>query len=133
MLITPRTSAADCESLMRAAMSECSVGSMAMRSQPAVSGAASLHGNTVSMGASANGTQALRGGASAHQLGSADGSEAAAAAASAARTPQSARSARQQLSRPRSGVQTDEQQACQTGATVSAEASEVRPEHSKVC
>lgn len=137
MLITPRTSAADCESLMRAAMSECSVRSMAWRSQQA----ASVHGNTLSIGASTNGTQALRMVASTIQSGSAESSEAAVPSAPAAYTSQragSARSLRQQQQeqgqqdRPRSVGQAEETQASQTGVTVSAEASEVRPEHSKV-
>jgi hypothetical protein len=95
MLITPRTSAADCESLMRAAMSECSVGSLAMRSHPAASGIPSQPSNTISIGNSANGTIALWRAASTTPLASAEGSAASAAAADA-RAPQAQSSGSQQ-------------------------------------
>jgi len=140
MLITPRTSAADCESLMRAAMSECSVGSMAMRSQPAVSGPPSLPGNVISLGNSANGTLAMRRAASATVNSVETSSEA--VAQTQARTPQPLGSAarqqqarqQQQLgSRPRSAACRAEPHAGEGSATVSTEPSEIRADNSKVC
>ena len=140
MLMTPRTSAADCESLMRAAMSECSVGSMALRSQPAVSGVPSLPSNAVSLGNSTNGALAARRPASGTMIAADVGTEAqgrAGGPAGASRQQQarqrrgdsSSRSRSRSRSAPRSaeGVQGDA-----NSAGVSTEPSEVRADNSKV-
>lgn len=122
MLITPRTSAADCESLMRAAMSDCSVGSMALRSQQgATSGVPSLPSN--------NGT--LRGTASAEN--SAENAAAAAAAGPSQQQQQAGRLQQQgrgSVSRP--GRRPASSQPCDTSAAVSTEASEIQADYSKV-
>lgn len=124
MLITPRTSAADCESLMRAAMSECSVGSLAMRSHPAASGLPSLPSNTISIGNSTNGTIAMRRAASNTPLASAEGSAASAAAARVPRAQSSGPQGQQQqaVGRPKSAGQPA---GGETSAPASSEPSKV--------